>query len=520
MASSAASVRAGAGGAFRPANIPLAMIGLALATFMQVLDLTIANVSLPTIAGNLGASQDQSTWVITSFTVANAITLPLTGFLTRRFGEVRPFIWATLMFSVCSIACGLSTSLGMLVVFRALQGAMAGPMYPITQSLMVSLYPQEKRGSALAILSMIAVLAPIVGPVLGGWITETYSWEWIFFINVPIGIFAAVVVTSQMLHRPEHIDRPRVDFVGLATLVIGIGALQILLDKGNQLDWFHSRTILILAVVSALALSVFLIWELTDREPIVDFSLFLHRNFAAGTVAMVLAYAMFFSTFLLVQLWMQGTIGYSTLWAGLASAPMGFFPLILSVPIGRYLMRYDLRWMAAFSFFVIALTCFMRGRFNTDVDLYHIVLVQLIMGLGIAFFFLPILTILLSDLTGRDVAAGSGLATFLRTVAGSFAVSITTYLWERGTVVHHANLASNINVYSAQVRHGIAMTGGNVQLYAARINHVITQQATQISVNHLFNVFGFLLIALIGVVWFARPPFIKQGGSPASGGSH
>ncbi len=519
MASTAASVRAGAA-AFRPANVPLAMIGLALATFMQVLDLTIANVSLPTIAGNLGASQDQSTWVITSFTVANAITLPLTGFLTRRFGEVRPFIWATLLFSLCSVACGLSTSLSMLVLFRALQGAMAGPMYPITQSLMVSLYPPEKRGSALAILSMIAVLAPIVGPVLGGWITETYSWEWIFFINVPIGIFAAVVVAGQLRRRPEHIDQPRVDFMGLATLVIGVGALQILLDKGNQLDWFHSDTIVVLAVVAAVALAVFMIWELTDREPIVNFRLFLHRNFAAGTLAMVLAYAMFFSTSLLVQLWMQGTIGYTTLWSGIASAPMGFFPLILSIPVGRYLMRYDLRWMAAFSFFVIGLTCFMRGRFDTQVDLYHIVMVQLLMGLGIAFFFLPILTILLSDLNGREVAAGSGLATFLRTLAGSFAVSLTTYLWERGAVIHHANLAAHINVYSQQVRQGIAATGGNVQVYAARINDVITQQATQISVNHLFNLFGFLLLALIAVVWFARPPFIKRAGAPASGGGH
>ncbi len=354
--------------------------------------------------------------------------------------------------------------------------------------------------------------------MLGGWITETYSWEWIFFINVPIGIFAAVVVAGQMRRRPEHIDHPRVDVMGLATLVIGVGALQIMLDKGNQLDWFHSDTIVVLAVVAAVALAVFLIWELTDREPVVNFRLFLHRNFAAGTLAMVLAYAMFFSTSLLVQLWMQGTIGYTTLWSGLASAPMGFFPLLLSIPIGRYLMRYDLRWMAAFSFFMIGLTCFMRGRFDTQVDLYHIVMVQLIMGLGIAFFFLPILTILLSDLNGREVAAGSGLATFLRTLAGSFAVSITTYLWERGAVIHHANLAAHINVYSEQVRQGIAATGGNVQLYAAHINGVITQQAMQISVNHLFNLFGFLLFALIAVVWFARPPFIKRGAAPATGG--
>lgn len=518
MASSAATMQAEAL-AFRPANVPLAMIGLALATFMQVLDLTIANVSLPTIAGNLGASQDQSTWIITSFTVCNAISLPLTGFLTRRFGEVKPFVWATLAFTLCSMACGLSHSLGMLVVFRAIQGAAAGPMYPITQSLMVSLYPAHKRGVALAILSMIAVLAPIVGPVLGGWITDTYSWQWIFFINIPIGLFATVIVATQLGRRPEHIDRPRMDVVGLITLVIGVGTLQILLDKGNELDWFHSDTIRILAVVAGIGIAVFLIWEFTDPEPIVDFRLFKHRNFAAGTLAMVLAYAMFFSTFLLVQLWMQNTLGYTAIWAGLASAPMGLFPLVLSMPVGRYLMKYDLRWMASFSFLVIGATCFMRGAFTTDVDFYHVAMVQLIMGLGVAFFFLPILTILLSDLTGRDVAAGSGLATFLRTVAGSFAISITTYLWERGAVVHHANLAAHINPFSPQLRQIFGATASHLQQYAAAINRVITQQATQISVNHLFIAFGVLLFALIPVVWFARPPFIKQGG-PAGGGGH
>ncbi|TAN05342.1 MAG: DHA2 family efflux MFS transporter permease subunit [Rhodanobacteraceae bacterium] len=520
MAASAATATAGALGEFRPPNHALAVIGLSLATFMQVLDLTIANVSLPTIAGNLGASQDQSTWVITSFTVCNAIALPLTGFITRRFGEVKPFIAATLLFSLFSMMCGFSTSLGMLVVFRALQGAMAGPMYPITQSLMVSLYPGHKRGTALAMLAMIAICGPIVGPVLGGWITETYAWHWIFFINVPVGLFAASVVAAQMRGRPEQIDKPRVDKVGLVTLILGVGSLQILLDKGNELDWFHSTTIVVLAIVAAISLSVFLIWEFTDREPIVNFRLFKHRNFAAGTLAMVLAYAMFFSTSLLIQLWMQSTLGYTSIWAGIVSAPIGVFPLLLSFIIGKYATRFDLRWFASFSFLVIGITCFMRGGFNTQVDIYHVAMVQLIQGLGVAFFFLPILTILLSDLNGREVSDGSGLATFLRSLGGSFAVSIVTYLWERGSAINHANLTEHINDYSAQVRQSIALTGGYVQRYAAVINREITRQATQISFNHLFVMLGFMFLALIVVVWFARPPFIKQGKPAASGGGH
>ena len=225
-------------GEFRPASLPLATLGLSLGTFMQVLDLTIANVSLPTIAGNLGASQNQSVWVITSFTVANAIALPLTGFLSRRFGEVKTFVWATLLFSLASLACGLATSLMMLVLFRAIQGAMAGPMYPLTQSLLVSIYPPQKRGMALAILAMVTVVAPIAGPILGGCITDNYSWEWIFFINVPIGICVSAMIAAQLGKRPETLERPRMDYVGLVTLILGVGSLQILLDKGNELDWF------------------------------------------------------------------------------------------------------------------------------------------------------------------------------------------------------------------------------------------------------------------------------------------
>ncbi|MGH8183885.1 MAG: DHA2 family efflux MFS transporter permease subunit [Rhodanobacteraceae bacterium] len=510
---STAATAAGSFGDFRPANHALTVVGLSLATFMQILDLTIANVSLPTIAGNLGVSYDQSTWVITSYMVCNAIALPLTGFITRRFGEVKPFIVATLMFTLCSMLCGFSTSIGMLVVFRAIQGAMAGPMYPITQSLMVSLYPGAKRGTALAMLAMIAILGPIVGPVLGGYITEMYSWHWIFFINVPIGLFAAAVVAGQMRGRPERVDKARVDKVGLLALILGVGALQILLDKGNELDWFHSTTIVVLATVAAIALTVFLIWEFTDQEPIVNFRLFKHRNFAIGTLAMVLSYSMFFSTGLLAQLWMQGTLGYTSMWAGLAVAPVGVFPLLLSMFIGKYAMRYDLRWFASFAFLVMGLACFIYSGFNIHVDFQRVAMTNLFRGLGVAFFFLPILTILLSDLNGREVSDGSGMATFLRTLGGSFGVSIVTYLWDRGSAIHHANLADHIDRFSARVRGGIAASGGHVQRYAAGVNREITRQATQISFNHLFVVIGFMLLALIAVIWLAKPPFINKSGA-------
>jgi MFS transporter, DHA2 family, multidrug resistance protein len=517
MAATAAN--AGAFGEFRPSSLPMATIGLSLATFMQVLDLTIANVSLPTIAGNLGASQNQSVWVITSFTVANAIALPLTGFLSRRFGEVRTFVWATMLFSLFSLLCGVSTSLGMLVLFRAIQGATAGPMYPLTQSLLVSIYPREKRGMALAILAMVTVVAPIAGPILGGWITDTYSWNWIFFINVPVGLFAGSVVAAQLGKRAEQLRKARIDWVGLVTLILGVGSLQVLLDKGNELDWFNSTFIVTLAIISAISLAIFLIWELTDDEPVVDLRLFRHRNFAAGTLALMLAYAAFFAIALLVPLWLQNTLGYTATWAGLATAPIGVIPVLLTFWVGKYGTRFDLRWLAAISFVVMGFTCFMRGEFTTDVDFFHVALAQLIQGLGVALFFMPILTILLSDLEGIEVSEGSGVATFLRSVAGSFSASITTYLWTRGAVVNHANLGEHINAYNPQVRNSISAMGGHLQEYAAGINRVISQQATQISFNHVFNALGLIFIALVAVVWLAKPPFIQRRG-PAAGGGH
>ncbi len=502
---------------FRPASLPLATIGLSLGTFMYALDMTIANVSLPTIAGNLGASQDQSTWVITSFTVCQAVTLPMTGFLSRRFGEVKVFVWAVLLFSLFSLTCGFATSLAMLVVFRALQGAVAGPMYPITQSLMVSIYPSEKRGMALAVIAMITVVAPIVGPIAGGWITDSYSWRWIFFINVPIGLFAASVVMAQMGKKFEQLRRARIDWVGIATLVLGVVSLQIMLDKGNDLDWFHSSTIVALAIVATISLTVWVIWELTDGEPLVDLRLFRHRNFAAGTLALVLAFALFFSIQLMVPLWLQNTLGYTALWSGFASAPMGVIPILLTFWVGKYAHRVDLRWMTAFSFAVMGFVCFRFGSFNTDVGFWDVALTELMMGLGIALFFMPILTILLSDLEGQEIAEGSGSATFLRTVGASFAVSIVTYLWTRGGVVSHANLAEHINPFNDQVRQGVAAMGGSLPHYAAQVNGVITQQGMQISFNHIFDGLGIGFFLLIAVVWLSKPPFIKRGGPPGAG---
>ena len=280
---------------FTPPSLLLSTIGLSLATFMQVLDTTIANVALPTISGNLGVSSEQGTWVITSFAVSNAIALPLTGWLSRRFGEVKLFLWATMLFVLASFLCGISTSMPELIGFRVLQGLVAGPLYPMTQTLLIAVYPPARRGMALALLAMVTVVAPIAGPILGGWITDSYSWPWIFFINVPIGVFAVMVVRQQLKARPVETSYQPMDYVGLITLIIGVGALQVILDKGNDLDWFESNFILIGAAISVIALAVFVIWEMTDKHPVVNLRLFAYRNFRIGTIVLVLGYAGFFA---------------------------------------------------------------------------------------------------------------------------------------------------------------------------------------------------------------------------------
>jgi len=503
---------------FRPPSLGLTTVGLSLAIFMQALDSTIANVSLPTIAGNLGVSSDQSTWVITSFAVSQAISLPLTGFLSRRFGEVPLFIGCTLLFVFASFLCGIAQSMGMLIVFRALQGAVAGPMFPITQSLLIGVYPPAKRGLALSTMAMVAVVAPIAGPILGGWITDNYSWPWIFFINLPIGIFASMVVSKQMKGRVEPTERPKIDYVGLITLIIGVGALQIVLDKGNDEDWFNSTFIILTSIVSAVALVVFLIWELTDKEPIVDLKLFRHRNFRFGTLALVLSFAAYFAINLLLPQWLQRNLGYTATWAGLAASPIGVIPVLSTILIGKYAMRFDLRTVASLAFVVMGTTCFLRSGFNLEIDFPHVAAMQLLMGLGVALFFMPVTVILLSDLNPNEIASGGGLATFARTLGGSFAASLTTFMWDRRAVLHHAQLAEQITAYNPTAQAAIGQLGrGDSQLGASMINGTITQQAYQISFNELFQALGWIFLGLVFVIWLTKPPFTAKGSAAAGG---
>src|SRR5215472_1616485 len=317
-------------------TLALGTLAVSLATFMNVLDVSIANVSIPAIAGDLGVSPNQGTWVITSFAVANAISVPLTGWLSQRFGNVKLFLATVVLFVVASLLCGLAPSMGMLILFRVIQGAVAGPMIPLSQTLLLASYPREKAGTALAMFSLTVLVAPVVGPLLGGWITDNISWPWIFFINVPVGLIAAALTWVLYRDRDTPTRRTPIDAGGLILLVVWVGALQVMLDKGKDLDWFGSGVIVALAIVAALAFALFLVWELTEEHPVVDLRLFARRNFWTGTLSISLSYGAYFGSIVLLPLWLQQYMGYTATQAGMALAPVGVLALILTPLVGKY----------------------------------------------------------------------------------------------------------------------------------------------------------------------------------------
>lgn len=490
---------------FKPANLALATIAISLASFMQVLDTTIANVALPTIAGNLGVSAEQGTWVITSFAVCNAITLPLTGWLSRRLGEVKLFIWVVLLFVITSFLCGIARNMTELIIFRCLQGAVAGPLYPIAQSLLLAIYPPIKRGVALAILSIVTVVAPIAGPILGGWISYNYSWPWIFFINVPFGLFAAFFAYQQLSSKPEQTQRSPIDYIGLIALVIGVGALQVVLDKGNDLDWFESNFIIIGSAIAVVGIIFFIIWELTDKHPIVNLKLFTNYNFSVGCILLVMGYSGFFGINLLLPQWLQTQMGYTATWAGLAAAPIGILPVLLTPFLGRYAQYFDMRLLASFAFAAIGGSCFMRAGFNTQVNYEHIALVQMFMGIGVALFFMPVMSIVLSDLKQSQIAEGSGLAAFLRTLGGSFAASLTTWIWTRKASEHHAYLTESISLYDPITQHTLNQMGGKTLENYAQLENIVNNQAYMLSTIDYFFMLGCGFMLLVFVAWLAKP---------------
>ncbi len=488
----------------------LLTLALTLATFMQVLDTTIANVSIPAISGDLGVAPTDGTWVITAFGVSNAISMPLTGWLAKRFGEVKLFVISTALFSLTSMLCGLSPSFEILIVGRVLQGAVAAPMMPLSQSLLLSNYPSTKKGLALAFWAMTATVGPIAGPLLGGYITDNFSWSWIFYINVPIGIFCSFIVWQLIKHKETDKAKYPIDFIGLSLLIIGVGSLQVLLDRGNNLDWFGSTTIIFLTIVSSIGILFFVIWEIFNEHPVVDLKLFKIRNFVIGTIVLSVGYAIFLGGGVVFPLWLQTQIGYTAFWAGFASAAVGVFAFLLSPIVGSNMHKMNLRVVVSISFALFALSYFLMSNFTTEVDLFHVSFPRLIMGIAMAMFFVPLTSIVISQINPSRIASAMGVVNFLRILGGSLGTSIGVTFWQRWGSLHHEQLAEHINLFSPQsinIYHSLSHITSSP---ASFINRMITQQAMTMSNDNILLLSGYTFLLMIPIIWIARPPFLTS----------
>jgi DHA2 family multidrug resistance protein len=523
----AAKPPAGPQGSYPPLEGGLRVVGsiaLSTAVFMNVLDTSIANVSIPTISGDLGVSTSQGTWVITSFAVANAITVPLTGWLTQRFGQVRLFLASTLLFVLASWLCGFAPSLEALIAFRVLQGAVAGPMIPLSQTLMLASFPKEKAGMALAVWAMTTLVAPVAGPLLGGWISDNYTWPWIFYINIPVGLIAAWFSWRIYRDRESVTHKLPIDKTGLVLLVLWVGALQIMLDKGKELDWFESPTIIALAVVVAVALVFFVIWELTEAHPIVDLRLFKGRNFTIGAATLAIAYGVFFGNVVLLPLWLQSNLNYTATDAGIVTAPVGILAIALTPVVGRMLATRDPRQLVTFAFCIFALVCYMRASFTPQTDIGALMVPTIIQGAAMAAFFVPLTSITLSGQEPWRIPAAAGLSNFCRLTAGAFGTSIATTLWDNRATMHHAHLTEAATPGSQayeQVMQTLGTLGLSPEQALHALNGMLDTQAFTMSALDVFYGSAIVFLLLTGLVWFARPLRAKSaGGAEAAAGAH
>jgi DHA2 family multidrug resistance protein len=482
-------------------------LALALGTFTQVLDTTIANVSLPTIAGNLGVSTDQSTWVITAFVVANGIGVPLTGWLMNRYGVVQVFVLSILGFTIASFFCGIAWSLQSLVFFRVLQGGLSGPIIPGSQALMLSIFPRSKRTTALAIWSITTLVAPICGPLLGGYISDSWHWGWIFLINVPVGLIVASLCWANLAGRETIKRKQPIDMVGLGLLIVWAGALQVMLDTGKNADWFGSGRIVLLAVVSLIGFGAFLLWELTEDHPIVDLSLFSNRNFALGTIVFCLGNGVFLANMLLIPLWLQTQLGYTATWAGLVSAPTGAIAVLVTPLAARMMARFDARWVATIAFAASALSYWLRAGLTADASFMAIAVPLMVQGISSGTFFIATISILLDGVPPARIPQASGLSNFARIIAAGFSVSLVTTFWDRREALHQSRMAEMTTAYAPAFNALLSSLKdlglSDLAAQTAATRGMIGQAYLLASVD-MFYISAWLCLLAIVFVWLCR----------------
>jgi MFS transporter, DHA2 family, multidrug resistance protein len=518
--SHAAGARPEAAGPAAMTGVALAVtsIALALGTFMQVLDSSIANVSIPTIAGDLGVSSDQGTWVITSFAVSNGISVPMTGWLMGRYGVVRTFVVSVILFTIASFLCGISWNLPSLILFRVLQGAVSGPMIPGSQALLISIFPPNRRGAALAIWSMTTLVAPIAGPVLGGYISDNYAWPWIFLINLPVGAICAFLCWRNMKSRETPTRKLKVDTVGFGLLVVWVGSLQVMLDTGKDADWFSSPAIVVLTLVAAITFVAWVIWELHEATPIVDLSLFRSRNFAIGAAITCVGYGVFFGNNVLLPLWLQTRLGYIATWAGLVAAPSGVVAVLLTPVAAQIMSRIDARWTAMGALIAFGISFWMRSNYTPDASFGVLIVPMMVQGVAMSAFFVSLITITLNGIPPARLPSATGLSNFTRITAGSFAASITTTAWDRSESLHQTRLAEAVGGTDPnwmRAIEGLRHAGFDTAHAIGAMTNQFISQAYLLATLDFFRISAWLMFLLAPAVWLTRKA-VGGGGHAAA----
>jgi MFS transporter, DHA2 family, multidrug resistance protein len=508
----------------------LIAVVVALAAFMEVLDTSIANVALPYIAGNLGASNDQSTWVLTSYLVSNAIILPMTGWLAGAFGRKRFFMSCLAIFTVSSLLCGFAPSLGFLLLFRVLQGAGGGGLQPMAQAILADTFPPEKRGLAFALYSITAIIAPTIGPTLGGWITFNYSWRWIFFINLPVGVFTWFLV-RRFVEDPPYLQKVKkggvkLDYVGIALLALGVGALQVLLDKGQEDDWFGSRFITTLIIVSAVSLISLVIWEWFAKTPIIDVKMFKSYNFASASLMLFMLGVLLFSSLVLMPQFLQTLVGYTSQLAGLALSAGGLFLLIATPFVGQLTTKVQARRLIAFGWLALALAMFYSTiRIDLQISFNAAVWLRVAQVVGLGFLFTPINLVAYLGVPAERNNSVAGIANFMRNMGSSVGTSLVTTLIARRSQFHQLRLVEKARVdnpnfaNSAQglTRHFVLNGLGKHDALAtayAQIYQVVQAQAASLA-----YIDTFMVLAVAAAIMFCLS-FTLQKNEPGGGGVH
>lgn len=484
----------------------IAAILIGLGNFLVVLDTTIANVSIPTIAGDLGVSSTQGTWVITSYAVAEAITVPLTGWLARKFGAQRTFITCYLGFAVVSLLCGLSGSLGMLLGMRVLLGLFGGPIMPLSQMLLLRIFPKEKATLATVIWAMTTLIGPVAGPILGGIICDNYGWAWIFFIKVPVAAAGGLVLLMMMRGQPDPKGEAVIDKVGLALLIIWVGALQIMLDEGRNHDWFNSHEIQVLAVIAAIGFVAFLIWELTEKNPIVDLRIFRHRGFVGAAATYSIGFGAFFASIVILPLWLQSNMGYTATWAGYATGIMGILAVVCSPLVGKAVEKVDPRLIVCLGILGLAGVMIWRmWTFNSDVTFVQMAWPTLVTGLFMVMFFVPVTGLAMASVNAEEQANAAGLSNFMRTLAGAFATSLIQSRWSDATRVNNTEIANSMVHGQATVE---AMTTQGVPVESARtmLSYLVEGQSVMLATLNMFGVIALALGISAAIIWLVPKP--------------